>query len=57
MREIVYILMDIEELVVIFDIKKNEYNVFKKILKMMEYEGIIRRIKINRYMIVEGEEY
>ncbi|OOM16346.1 ribonuclease R [Clostridium saccharobutylicum] len=57
MRETAYTPMDIEELVAIFDIKKNEYNAFKKTLKMMEHEGIIRRTKTNRYMIAEGEEH
>ena len=53
MREPAYNPMDIEELVAIFDIKPNEYNAFKKVLKTMEKEGIIGRTKQNKYAIAE----
>ena len=54
MQEPAYRPMDLEELVAVFDIKKNEYNAFKKTLKMMEHEGFIMRTKKNKYMITEG---
>ena len=53
MKEPAYKPMDIEELVAVFDIKKNEYNAFKKTLKVMENEGFIIRTKKNKYMIAE----
>jgi len=59
MKESVYKPMDIEELVAVFNIKRNEYNAFKKTLKIMEDEGFIMRTKKNKYMIAEsnkGEE-
>jgi len=54
MKESAYKPMDIEDLVAVFDIKKNEYNAFKKTLKMMEHEGLIMRTSKNKYMITEG---
>jgi len=51
MKEPAYKPMDIDELVAVFDIKRNEYNAFKKTLKMMENEGYITRNKKNKYMI------
>lgn len=54
MKEPAYKPMDIEELVAVFDIKRNEYNAFKKTLRMMEHEGFIMRTKKDRYMIAEG---
>ncbi|OPJ61700.1 ribonuclease R [Clostridium chromiireducens] len=57
MKEPAYKPMDIDELVAVFDIKRNEYNAFKKTLKMMENEGYITRNKKNKYMIdQEGNE-
>ncbi len=56
MREPAYNPMDLEELIAIFDIKKNEYTAFKKILRMMESEGIIKKTKRNKYMIADGVE-
>lgn len=55
MKEPAYRPMDIEELVAVFDIKRNEYNAFKKTLKVMENEGYIMRNKNNKYMIAQGE--
>ena len=57
MREPAYNPMDLEELIAIFDIKKNEYTAFKKILRMMESEGIIKKTKRNKYMIADGEDH
>ena len=57
MREPAYNPMDLEELIAIFDIKKNEYTAFKKILRMMESEGIIKKTKRNKYMIADGVEH
>lgn len=53
MKESAYKPMDIEELVAVFDIKRNEYNAFKKTLKVMENEGFIIRTNKNKYMIAE----
>ena len=53
MKKTAYRPMDIEELVNVFDIKKNEYSAFKKTLKMMENEGLIMRTNKNKYMIAE----
>ena len=55
MKESAYKPMDIEELVAIFDIKPNEYNAFKKTLRIMEREGLIIRTKKERYKIAEEE--
>ncbi|EHJ01827.1 ribonuclease R [Clostridium sp. DL-VIII] len=55
MKEPAYRPMDIEELVAVFDIKKNEYNAFKKTLKMMENEGFIIRTKKDKYMIAKED--
>lgn len=55
MQEPAYRPMELEDLVAIFDIKKNEYNAFKKTLRMMENEGLIIRTENNRYMIAEGD--
>ncbi|BCZ44848.1 ribonuclease R [Clostridium gelidum] len=54
MKESEYKPMDIEELVAVFNIKRNEYNAFKKTLKVMENEGLIMRTKKNKYMIAES---
>jgi ribonuclease R len=54
MQEPAYKPMELEELVAIFDIKKNEYSAFKKTLRMMENEGLIIRTEKNRYLIAEG---
>lgn len=53
MKEPGYKPMEIEELVAVFDIKRNEYTAFKKILRVMESEGFIVRTKKNKYMINE----
>jgi len=53
MKEPGYKPMEIEELAAVFDIKRNEYNAFKKILRVMESEGFIVRTKKNTYMINE----
>ena len=45
MREEAYRPMDIQELVAVFDISKNEYTDFKWTLKIMEKEGLIVRTK------------
>jgi ribonuclease R len=55
MEEPAYRPMELEELVAIFDIKKNEYSAFKKTLRMMENEGLIIRTENNRYLIAEGD--
>jgi len=55
MKEIDYRPMDIDELVAVFNIKKNEYNAFKKTLTIMEDEGSIMRTKKNKYVINEGK--
>lgn len=55
MKEPAYKPMDIEDLVSIFDIKPNEYNAFKKTLRVMEREGLIVRTKKEKYMIEEPE--
>lgn len=55
MKEPAYRPMDIEELVAIFDIKPNEYNAFKKTLRVMEREGLIIRTKKDRYAIAEPD--
>jgi len=54
MQESAYRPMELEDLVAIFDIKKNEYNAFKKTLRMMENEGLIIINDKNKYMIAEG---
>jgi ribonuclease R len=54
MGEPAYRPMELEDLVAIFDIKRNEYNAFKKTLRMMENEGLIIRTEKNKYMISEG---
>lgn len=56
MKEPGYRPMAIEELVAIFDIKPNEYNAFKKTLRVMEHEGMIVRTKKDRYMIRDGKD-
>lgn len=54
MKEPAYRPMDIEELIAVFDIKKNEYNAFKKTLRTMENEGLIIRTKKDKYMIANA---
>ena len=54
MKEPAYSPMDIEELVAIFDIKPNEYNAFKKTLRVMEREGLIMKTKKERFMIADS---
>ena len=56
MKQSAYKPMEIEELVAVFDIKKNEYNAFKKTLKVMENEGFIKRTKKNEYMIADSSK-
>ena len=51
MKEEAYRPMDIQELVAIFDISKDEYKAFKKALKTMEKEGLIVRNKKDRYAL------
>jgi ribonuclease R len=53
MQEPAYRPMELEDLVAIFDIKKNEYNAFKKTLRMMENEGLIIRNEKNKYMMLK----
>lgn len=53
MKEEAYRPMDIQELVAVFDINKNEYNSFKKVLKTMEREGVIVRNKKDRFGVPE----
>lgn len=53
MKEEAYRPMDIQELVAIFDINKDEYKAFKKALKKMEKEGLIMRNKKDRYALPE----
>lgn len=55
MKEPAYKPMDIEGLVSVFDIKPNEYNAFKKTLRVMEREGLIVRTKKERYALAEPE--
>lgn len=54
MKEPAYRPMDIEELIAVFDIKKNEYNAFKKTLRTMENEGLIIRTKKDKYIIANA---
>lgn len=54
MKKTAYRPMDIEDLVNVFDIKKNEYSAFKKTLKIMENEGLIMRTNKNKYTIAEA---
>ncbi len=56
MKESAYKPMDIDELVAVFNIKRNEYNAFKKTLKIMEDEGFVMKTKKNKYMIVESSK-
>lgn len=53
MREPAYRPMDIQELAAIFDINKDEYKSFKKVLKGMEREGVIVRTKHDRFGLPE----
>ncbi|SFC94813.1 ribonuclease R [Clostridium uliginosum] len=53
MKEPAYTPMTIEELVIVFDIKYDEYGAFKKTLKSMEREELIVRNNKNKYMIPE----
>lgn len=53
MREEAYRPMDIQELVAVFDISKNEYTDFKWTLKIMEKEGLIVRTKKDKFAIPE----
>ena len=53
MKEPAYSPMGLEELVAVFDIKPNEYNAFKKTLRIMEHEGLIMRTKKDRFIIPE----
>ena len=57
MKEPAYSPMTMEELVAIFDIKPNEYNAFKKTLRVMEREGLIMRTKKEKFIIAEGNEH
>ena len=54
MKEPSYSPMTMEELVAIFDIKPNEYNAFKKTLRVMEREGLIMKTKKEKFIIAEG---
>ncbi|AOR24410.1 ribonuclease R [Clostridium taeniosporum] len=54
MREPAYNPMTIEDLALVFDIKSHEYGDFKKILKVMENEGLISTTKNNKYIIAES---
>ena len=51
MKDEAYRPMDIQELVAIFDIDKDEFKAFKKALKTMEKEGLIVKNKKERYAI------
>lgn len=53
MREEAYRPMDIQELVAVFDINKDEYKAFKKVLRTMEKEGIIIRTKNDKFALPE----
>ena len=53
MREEAYRPMDIQELVDVFDISQNEYTDFKWTLKIMEKEGLIVRIKKDKFAVPE----
>ena len=55
MKESAYSPMGIEELVAIFDIKPNEYNAFKKTLRVMEREGLIMRTKKDKFIIADND--
>ena len=57
MKEPAYSPMTMEELVAIFDIKPNEYNAFKKTLRVMEREGLIMKTKKEKFIIAEGNEH
>lgn len=54
MREPAYNPMDLEELCAVFDIKQGEYNAFKKALRLMEHEGLIKKTKKDKYMIFDS---
>lgn len=56
MKEPAYSPMAMEELVAVFDIKPNEYNAFKKTLRIMEREGLIMRTKKDRFIIAENHK-
>ncbi len=49
MREKAYKPMDIQELAQVFNIEKNEYKSFKKVLKTMEREGLIIRTRADKF--------
>ena len=51
MKEEAYRPMDIQELVIAFDINPDEYKVFKRALKVMELEGSIVRTKKDKYAV------
>jgi ribonuclease R len=53
MREEAYRPMDIQELVAVFDINKDEYKAFKKALRTMEKEGLILRTKNDKFALPE----
>ena len=55
MKEPAYSPMTIEDLVAIFDIKPNEYNAFKKTLRVMEREGLIMRTKKDKFIIADND--
>ncbi|GKX67701.1 ribonuclease R [Inconstantimicrobium mannanitabidum] len=53
MREPAYNPMEIYELAQIFDINKNEYNAFKKVIRSMEREGLVVSDKSGRVGVIE----
>ncbi|WP_300385381.1 ribonuclease R [Clostridium sp.] len=53
MKEEAYKPMEIQDLVSVFDINKDEYHSFKKALKSMEKEGLIVRNKKDRFGVPE----
>lgn len=55
MKEPAYSPMSLENLVAVFDIKPNEYNAFKKTLRVMEREGLIIRTKKDRFIIANND--
>lgn len=53
MREEAYKPMMLEELAIIFDINKNEWRDFSKVLEEMEAEGLIIKTRKNKYGVPE----
>ncbi|MBU5591335.1 ribonuclease R [Clostridium sp. MSJ-4] len=53
MREKAYKPMDVHDLAAVFDINKGEYKDFKKMIKIMEKEGLIVRTNADKFGLTE----